>query len=109
MTDQTATEATESATWQQHIAQAIGPTMLFGLQDAELFDEPGKQRVQEWVDWISKTVAVLRDKELEQARAEVAAARKFAADMRDFASPHGVAVDYADRLTEAMDRAKEGR
>ncbi|NUQ95808.1 MAG: hypothetical protein HOY79_04365 [Streptomyces sp.] len=40
---------------------------------------------------------------------EVAAARKFAAEMRDFCSPHGVAADYADRLLEAMDRAKEGR
>jgi hypothetical protein len=40
--------------------------------------------------------------------AEVAAARKFAGEMRDFCSPHGVAVDYADRLVEAMDRAKEG-
>jgi hypothetical protein len=41
--------------------------------------------------------------------AEVAAARKFAGEMRDFCSPHGVSVDYADRLEEAMDRAKEGR
>lgn len=41
--------------------------------------------------------------------AEVAAARKFADEMRDFCSPHGVATDYADRLFEAMDRAKEGR
>jgi hypothetical protein len=38
--------------------------------------------------------------------AEVGAARTFAAEMRDFCSPHGVAVDYADRLVEAMDRAK---
>lgn len=42
-------------------------------------------------------------------KAEVAAARKFAREMRDFCSPHGVSVDYADRLIEAMDRAKEGR
>ncbi|MEU1133560.1 hypothetical protein ABZ383_27510 [Streptomyces sp. NPDC005900] len=40
-------------------------------------------------------------------RAQVAAARRFAEEMRDFCSPHGVAVDYADRLIEAMDRAKE--
>ena len=38
--------------------------------------------------------------------AEVAAARKFAGEMRDFCSPHGVATDYADRLIEVMDRAK---
>jgi hypothetical protein len=45
----------------------------------------------------------------EQAEREVAAARRFAAEMRDFCSPHGVAADYADRLVEAMDRAKEGQ
>ena len=44
----------------------------------------------------------------ETAEREVAAARKFAAEMRDFCSPHGVATDYADRLVRAMDRAKEG-
>lgn len=41
--------------------------------------------------------------------AELAAARKFAGEMRDFCSPHGVATGYADQLLEAMDRAKEGR
>lgn len=46
--------------------------------------------------------------DVESLRAEVAAGRQFAAEMRDFCSPHGVAVDYADRLIEAMDRAKEG-
>jgi hypothetical protein len=40
------------------------------------------------------------------AERQVQAARTFAAEMRDFCSPHGVAVDYADRLLEAMDRAK---
>ena len=44
--------------------------------------------------------------ELASLRREVAAARKFAAEMRDFCSPHGVSVGYADRLLEAMDRAK---
>jgi hypothetical protein len=47
--------------------------------------------------------------EIRLLKAEVAAARKFAGEMRDFCSPHGVAADYADRLVEAMDRAKEGR
>ena len=45
----------------------------------------------------------------EAAEREVAAARKFAGEMRDFCSPHAIAADYADRLIEAMDRAKEGR
>jgi hypothetical protein len=39
--------------------------------------------------------------------AEVAAARKYAAEMRDFCSPHGMSVHYADQLLEVMDRAKE--
>jgi hypothetical protein len=43
------------------------------------------------------------------AEREVAAARKFAAEMRDFCSPHGVATDYADRLIASMDRAKEAQ
>ena len=47
--------------------------------------------------------------ELNRLRAEVAAARKYAAEMRDFCSPHGVSVDYADQLEAVMDRAKEGR
>jgi hypothetical protein len=44
----------------------------------------------------------------EAAERQVAAARKFAGEMRNFCSPHGVATDYADRLVEVMDRAKEG-
>lgn len=49
------------------------------------------------------------EKRARELEAEVAAARRFAGEMRDFCSPHGVAVDYADRLLEAMDRAKEGQ
>jgi hypothetical protein len=45
--------------------------------------------------------------ETNRLKAEVAAARQFAGEMREFCSPHGVATDYADRLLEAMDRAKE--
>ncbi|MEU1302814.1 hypothetical protein [Streptomyces shenzhenensis] len=41
------------------IADAIGPTMLLGLQDAELDGEGGAQRIREWVAWISQTVAAL--------------------------------------------------
>lgn len=55
------------------------------------------------------TEPAAEDSELESLRREVAAARQFAAEMREFCSPHGVAADYADRLLEAMDRAKEGR
>lgn len=44
----------------------------------------------------------------ETAEREVAAARKYAAEMQEFCSPHGVSVHYADQLIEAMDRAKDG-
>ncbi|MBP5918734.1 hypothetical protein F3K34_43910 [Streptomyces sp. LBUM 1486] len=59
-------------------------------------------------DGVTAAVLEVRDRELETLRAEVAAARKFAGEMRDFCSPHNVAVDYADRLVEAMDRARKG-
>lgn len=37
---------------------------------------------------------------------EVAAARKFAGEMREFCSPHAVAAQYADQLEAVMDRAR---
>lgn len=45
----------------------------------------------------------------EAAEQEVAAARKYADEMRDFCSPHGVSMHYADQLITAMDRARGGR
>lgn len=42
----------------------------------------------------------------ETAEREVTAARKYAAEMREFCSPHGVSVHYADQLEAAMDRAR---
>ncbi|MEV8477869.1 hypothetical protein [Streptomyces sp. NPDC051173] len=36
--------------------ERIRPVMLFGLQDAELFNEPGRQRINEWADWVIDTV-----------------------------------------------------
>src|ERR1044072_1353970 len=47
--------------------------------------------------------------EIGRLKEEVAGARHVGAEMRNFCSPHGVAADYADRLVEAMDRAKEER
>lgn len=60
--------------------------------------------------YLKQVALEVRDlqKEALALRAEVAAARNFAGEMRDFASPRGVSVDYADSLIEAMDRAKEG-
>ena len=57
------------------IKKAIGPNMLLGLQDVELYDEPGAQRIREWVDWIAGAVAQLVadevNAELDRIRAAV--------------------------------------
>ncbi|GHB16740.1 hypothetical protein GCM10018777_56720 [Streptomyces albogriseolus] len=69
------------------------------------------RREQQLVEAHQATIGDLRRAEarVQALEAEVAAARRFAAEMRDFCSPHGVAVDYADRLIEAMDRARDAR
>jgi hypothetical protein len=41
------------------IAAAIGPNMLLSLQDAELAGAQGAERIQDWIKWISETVAAL--------------------------------------------------
>ncbi|MDW6058051.1 hypothetical protein SAZ11_08110 [Streptomyces sp. FXJ1.4098] len=46
---------------------AFGPNMRLGLQDAELHDEPGAQRINEWIDWITNVVMAVADAELEGA------------------------------------------
>lgn len=57
------------------IQKTIGPTMLLGLQDAELHDEPGAQRIREWVDWIAGAIVPLVadevNAEVERIRAAV--------------------------------------
>lgn len=39
------------------VADTIGPTMLIGLQDADLYGPGGTERIQDWIDWISTAVA----------------------------------------------------
>ncbi|MFI7096751.1 hypothetical protein [Streptomyces lydicus] len=60
----------------QRIDDAIRPTMLLGLQGAELFDAPGAERIGEWADWISKTVTELLTPELEELRTRCAKAER---------------------------------
>lgn len=66
---------TEQDALAARIRKAIGPTMLLGLQDAELYDEPGAQRIREWVAWIAGAivpfVADEVNAELERIRAAV--------------------------------------
>ncbi|MFD0032574.1 hypothetical protein ACFVJK_30755 [Streptomyces sp. NPDC127172] len=40
-------------------AAAIRPVMLLGLQDAMLDGPGGTERINDWVDWIAKTLADL--------------------------------------------------
>ena len=57
------------------IDAAIRPTMLIGLQNAELHGAHGQERVGEWVDWISRQMAELVQPEIDRLRAELATAR----------------------------------
>ncbi|MFJ8677273.1 hypothetical protein [Streptomyces sp. NPDC093589] len=43
----------------KRIDDAIRPVMLLGLEDADLSAPGGTERIGEWADWISKTVADL--------------------------------------------------
>lgn len=76
----------------------------YGLDDVSYLLE-GSPDTQEWVPALADTLLPL----VQHLEAQVAAARKYADEMRDFCSPHGVSVHYADQLVEAMDRAKERR
>ena len=56
---------TEQPDLRQQYADKIRPVMLVGLQDAELYDEPGTERINEWVDWIAETLAAVHAAEPE--------------------------------------------
>ena len=73
----------------------------YGLDDVSYLLEDAPD-TQEWVPALVAAILPLT----QRLEAEVAAARKYAAEMREFCSPHGVPVHYADQLVEVMDRAK---
>ncbi|WP_086732877.1 hypothetical protein [Streptomyces glaucescens] len=114
MNDPTATEATELL---ERLVTAIRDAACDG-RCSQTEEECARERIQPFV-WHHGRLAVVEGSPemfanavlpvVGRLEAEVAAARAFAAEMRNFCSPHGVAVDYAERLIEAMDRAKEGR
>lgn len=58
-----------TADLRQRIADAIGPTMRIGLQDAELDGPGGAQRINEWIEWIATALLPLIAEEREAARA----------------------------------------
>jgi len=50
----------------ERIDSAIRPAMLIGLQDAELYDEPGRERIGEWADSITTWVLAVVQPELDR-------------------------------------------
>lgn len=45
------------------IGKAIRPTMLIGLQDADLSGPGGTQRINEWADWITDALVPMFEAE----------------------------------------------
>jgi hypothetical protein len=111
MTDQTATDLRD------RLADVIRQAACDGnCQQTE--EECREQRIQPYIWHYGKLTVVEGSPEqfaaavlpvVQRLEAEVAAARKYAEELREFCSPHGVSVHYAEQLVEAMNRAKEGR
>ncbi|WP_035803235.1 hypothetical protein [Kitasatospora mediocidica] len=81
----------------QRIADAIRPAMLDGLQDATLHGAAGRQRINEWADWIAGTVAF-------QVAGPIAAERDAFADRVDTLSD--VAKRHKDAYRDAAAQAQ---
>jgi hypothetical protein len=54
----------------ERIAEVIRPRMLIGLQDAELHDGPGTERINEWATSIANWAAEVVRPEVARLRAE---------------------------------------
>jgi hypothetical protein len=92
------------------ITPRLYPTEAGGIS-LEWNDQHGGHEIEVQPDGhlVLMTVERIAEDEMAELRREVAAARKYVQEMREFCSPHGVASDYADQLEAAMDRAKEGQ
>ncbi|MGA5820883.1 hypothetical protein ACPC54_23820 [Kitasatospora sp. NPDC094028] len=62
------TDTPPPAGLRDRIDAAIRPAMLIGLQDAELHDEPGRERIGEWADSITEWVLAVVQLEVDQHR-----------------------------------------
>jgi hypothetical protein len=93
----------------EQYAAAIRPNMLMGLQDAELDGPGGTQRINEWVDWIAKELAEVRDGELEQLRADLARVQQRACGTAEALRLNSQRLDavLADRESERAARTAE--
>ena len=81
----------------QRIDDAIRPNMLLGLQGAELFDAPGTERIGEWADWISQTVAELIEPKADAPRR---------ADQGSAVTDDGLRKAHADLKRVEQERAQ---
>jgi hypothetical protein len=78
------------------IAEAIRPQMLIGLQDAELYDEPGTERINEWADSIADWAASVVQPELDRLRIGALDREALLADARDALKAAGQTEAHGD-------------
>lgn len=88
------------------IDAAIRPNMLIGLQDAELHDEPGKERINEWADWISRRIAELFQPELDELGAKVTALEASYEVVAADAMAHGLCSLTRHSLLQRAEKAE---
>jgi hypothetical protein len=105
MTLRDVNDTAETAGARDRLVEAIRefPFDNYGLDDVSYLLEADHD-AQEWVPALADALLPV----VKGLEAEVNAARKYAAEMRDFCSPHGVSVHYAEQLKAVMDRAREG-
>jgi hypothetical protein len=89
------------------IRESFAPAMRIGLKDAELFDEPGAERVEEWITYITKWVADAVSPRLERLRAELAEARESAGLWKDGLTAAGEACGRQRQRAEKAEAAIE--
>ena len=73
------------------IRESFADAMRVGLKDAELFDEPGAERIEEWITYITRWVTEAVSPKLEQAQAE---RDKLLALVRDLTDPEPCWLDH---------------
>ncbi|MGW4810518.1 hypothetical protein ACWEPB_02585 [Kitasatospora cineracea] len=92
----------------QRIDATIRPRMLIGLQDAELYDQPGRERIGEWADSITSWVMAEVEPELAALRQQLADAQAENARLRaDLTEARGHAELFGRKLADALASQEE--
>jgi hypothetical protein len=87
----------------ERIDAAIRQNMLIGLQDAELYDAPGRERIGEWVDWIAQRVAETVQPELDRQAAEIGRLQYVLQQTQQAAELDSVTCESCGHLESAHD------